>query len=190
MIKETDGATNTIRQRLNSFQSLTLIKNRTKNHCNKNMKFQPLIRVMKTIVILLTCFLLHAHADTYGQRLTIHKKNSNIADVLRDIRKQTGYDFFYDANIFVDAPPISLDMQQADIHQVLSQCFANQPYTYSINNNIVTIKKIFAQRVPPSTSRKTQQHNPVPFHLGSPCSACRPTCLSFPAPSHVGSFPQ
>lgn len=123
------------------------------------MKFQSLLRVMKVVIILLTCFFLHAHAESYAQRLTISKTNSNIADVLREIRKQTDYDFFYDANIFTDAPRISIHMQQADIHQVLAHCFANQPYTYSIDHNIVTIKKtnVAASKRHPKKEEKIQQ---------------------------------
>ncbi|MFD1770481.1 SusC/RagA family TonB-linked outer membrane protein [Sphingobacterium suaedae] len=105
------------------------------------MKFQVFIRVMKILMILLTCFFVHVQASSYGQRLTIHKKNTSIADVLREIRKQTGYDFFYDANIFNGARNVSVHLNQASIHEVLSICFANQPYTYSIDNNIVTIKR-------------------------------------------------
>src|SRR3546814_8715968 len=103
------------------------------------MKFQPFMRVIKATMMLLTCFIMQAYA-TYGQRLTIKKENTSISDVLREIRNQSGYDLFYDANIFNDAKKINIDAKNADINEVLNKSF-NDNNTYTIKTKIVNIRR-------------------------------------------------
>ncbi len=104
------------------------------------MNFYLVMRVMKITMVLLTCCLLQLSAATYGQHLTL-KKQASIPEILQEIRKQAGYDFFYDAEIFDGAPKITLDVNKAEINKVLSLCFAELPYTYVIKKKNVTILK-------------------------------------------------
>lgn len=104
------------------------------------MNFYLVMRVMKITMVLLTCCLLQLSAATYGQHLTL-KKQASIPEILQEIRKQAGYDFFYDAEIFDGAPKITLDVNKAEINKVLSLCFAELPYTYVIKKKNVTIIK-------------------------------------------------
>ncbi len=119
------------------------------------MKFQPFMRVIKATMILLTCFIMQAYA-TYGQRLTIKKENTSISDVLREIRNQSGYDFFYDANIFNDAKKINIDVENADINEVLDKSF-DDDYTYTIEDKIVTIRRNISSNAN-TTTQRTQQN--------------------------------
>lgn len=104
------------------------------------MNYYPIMRVMKITMLLTLCCLLNVSANTYGQTLAVKKSNATIQEILEDIRRQANVDFFYDADLFTDAKAISLDVKNATINQVLDRCFAGSPYTYSIANNIVTIK--------------------------------------------------
>lgn len=122
------------------------------------MKFQPFIRVIKATMIMLTCFIMQAYA-TYGQRLTIKKENSSISDVLREIRNQSGYDFFYDANIFNNAKKVNIDVEDADIKEVLDKSFDNN-YTYTIENKIVTIRRNTSSNANTPT-KKIQQNGRI-----------------------------
>ena len=96
---------------------------------------------MKITMVLLTCCLLQLSAATYGQRITLNRPASPIPTVLEEIRKQTGYDFFYDADAFDGAAKIAVNIRNADIEQALSVCFSELPYTYTIRKKIVTIKR-------------------------------------------------
>ncbi|PRD46943.1 TonB-dependent receptor [Sphingobacterium haloxyli] len=104
------------------------------------MNYHQILRVMKIIMVLLTCGLLQLSAATYGQRITIHKKNVNIDKVLFDIRQQSGYDFFFDADIFAKNTKVSVSIRDADIVQALDACLKNTSFRYTIDNNIVVIK--------------------------------------------------
>lgn len=99
------------------------------------------IRVMKLTAILLTCLLLQVSAAGNAQFITIHKKNAAISGILQDIRKQTGYDFFYDADLFKNAKPVDLDVTHGEINNVLAKCFEGQPYTFTVKDQIVVLKR-------------------------------------------------
>ncbi|GAA4131946.1 TonB-dependent receptor [Sphingobacterium kyonggiense] len=81
-------------------------------------------------------------AATYGQRLSINKQNVSLAVILEEISEKTGYDFFYDAEIFDAASKVTVNVSNADIDKVLSLCFSNLPFDYTVNNKIVTIRKV------------------------------------------------
>src|SRR3546814_18636877 len=121
------------------------------------MKFQPFMRVIKATMMLLTCFIMQAYA-TYGQRLTIKKENTSISDVLREIRNQSGYDFFYDANIFNDAKKINIDAKNADINEVLNKSF-DANYTYTIETKIVTIRRNTSSTTKTTTHQAQKTEN-------------------------------
>ncbi|MEQ7800010.1 TonB-dependent receptor [Pedobacter sp. ASV1-7] len=106
------------------------------------MNFYQLMRVMKITMVLMTCLLVQLSAATYGQRLSINKQSVSLADLLEEISEKTGYDFFYDAEIFDGVSKVSVNVKNADIEKVLSTCFANLPFDYMVKNKIVTIRKI------------------------------------------------
>jgi len=104
------------------------------------MNFYQVMRVMKITMLLWTVCLCQISAATFGQHITLQKKNSKIAEILAEIRKQSGYDFFYDANLFSEAAPRDIYLKDADIEQALALCFKASPYEYVIKNNIVIVK--------------------------------------------------
>ncbi|MGJ1265354.1 TonB-dependent receptor domain-containing protein [Sphingobacterium spiritivorum] len=123
------------------------------------MNFYQVMRVMKITMLLLTLCLLQLSAATYGQQLTLNKQSAHIADILEEISDKTGYDFFYDAEIFDGAPRVTVNVRNADIDRVLSLCFQKLPFAYTINNKIVTVKKttskIPADKRPTNNSKQS-----------------------------------
>ena len=106
------------------------------------MNYNQIIRVMKITMVLMTCCMLHISATTLGQQITIHKKNASLQDVFLEIRKQSGYDFFFDAKVSNEISNVNVSMKNADIHQVMDACLANMPYSYTIDDKIIVIKAI------------------------------------------------
>jgi len=106
------------------------------------MNFYQCMRVMKITMILLTCLIVQVRAASYAQRVTMSKQNSSIHTILEEIRRQTQYDFFYDMNLFNKAKPVSIQVKDATIEQVLDNCFEGKPYRYTIKKNMVVITAI------------------------------------------------
>ncbi|QJB30155.1 TonB-dependent receptor [Chitinophaga oryzae] len=103
------------------------------------MNFSQCMRAMKITMLLLTCFLMQVSAHTFAQRISMNRQNSTIHAVLEDIRKQAQYDFFYDMHLFNRAKPVSIQVKDATLEQVLSILFKELPYSYTIDNKMVVI---------------------------------------------------
>ncbi|WP_084286792.1 TonB-dependent receptor [Pedobacter nyackensis] len=96
---------------------------------------------MKLIAIILTVVSLHASASAFSQ-INIAVKNSPIERVLKEIKKQSGYSIFYDADYLATAKPVNLNLNNASLAESLKRCFEGQPFTYQIFSNTIVIKAL------------------------------------------------
>jgi TonB-linked SusC/RagA family outer membrane protein len=99
-----------------------------------------ILLVMRLIVVLLTTAILQVSASSYGQNVTLKQTNTSLVSVFTEIRKQTGYDFFYSDKMMDSAKPISVDLKNATIEEALKQIFAKQPLEYELKNNSVLVR--------------------------------------------------
>lgn len=104
------------------------------------MKIHPVLLAMKLMLILTLCALVQASAEGYAQNITLDKKQATLQSVLREIRKQSGYDFFYHAGLTGKNTRISVQVKDATIQEALNACLLGLPLTYTIENEIVVIK--------------------------------------------------
>src|SRR5690606_4258610 len=89
-------------------------------HCRTFSK--TIVLTMKLIPILLTVFCVQVSAVAVSQQITLKTKNEPIANVFRDIRKQSGYLFLFDDEVLAQAKPVSIDVQKAALGDVLRLC--------------------------------------------------------------------
>jgi TonB-linked SusC/RagA family outer membrane protein len=104
--------------------------------------------IMKLIILLLTTAILQVSANTYAQKITLNRSNVPLEKVMKEIRTQSGYDFFYDLEFIKNTRPVSINLKDATIEQALEQSFAGQSLTYSISNKIVIIKEKLKSTAP------------------------------------------
>ena len=105
--------------------------------------------VMNFSAILLLALVIQVSARTMGQTVTINVKNAPVTGVLKEIRMQTGYDFFYDKSILSDAKLMTLSLRNEPIEKVLDSCLSGLPITYEIRDKAVLLKKKEAANVQP-----------------------------------------
>lgn len=97
-------------------------------------------RMMKiTAFILLVCSLQLSAKTSAQEPITVKAKGASLASVLKEVQRQTGYNFFLSEETIKNSKPIDINVEKATLKQVLDICFKNQPFTYSINENIITI---------------------------------------------------
>jgi len=94
---------------------------------------------LTAIIILSAC--LTASVNGYGQKVTISEKNASLEKVFKEIKKQTGYVFFYDVTIFDGAKPVTIQVKDVAIEQVLKEILQDQLLDYSIENKTIAIVK-------------------------------------------------
>ncbi|WP_413666617.1 TonB-dependent receptor [Mucilaginibacter sp. Mucisp86] len=96
---------------------------------------------MKLTLILLTVTFLQVSAATYAQKVTLKVKQTTLKEVFEEIRNQTNYDFLYNSEDIKLAKPVTVDLTNATINQVMDLCLSNQSLTYTIDNKTILIRK-------------------------------------------------
>lgn len=98
------------------------------------------LRVLKIMaVFLIGCFM--QVSASYSQSVTLKVKNAPLKEVLAAVKKQTGYAIFYNAELLADAKPVTLDVHNASLSDVLKAAFNGQPLNYVIENKTVFISR-------------------------------------------------
>lgn len=108
------------------------------------------VLVMKLVSVLLITALLQASAAGYAQRINLSHKDVALEKVFWEISHQSGYEFFYDADVLKGTKPVSVHLRNVHFEQALKQIFADQPLTYVISKHTIIVKR---KPVPAATPR-------------------------------------
>ena len=106
-------------------------------------KLPRMLLIMKSIVILLFCTL-NLQAAVYSQhqkKFDISLNNVTVSDVFRYLHEVSQYDFVYDSDAVKQMQPVSLDLQNTDIESVLNTVLAGTPFGWSIEDNVIIIRR-------------------------------------------------
>ena len=95
--------------------------------------------VMKLTTILLFAGFLTASAGGLAQRVTLSANNVKLGKIFKEIKKQTGYVFFYDARVLQEAKPVSIHVRNETVGEVLKEILQGQPLDFSILRKTITI---------------------------------------------------
>lgn len=96
---------------------------------------------MKFTALLLLATCLQLQANTYAQSITLKVKNSPLEFVLGQLKKQSGYQFFYKDAALRDAKPVTLEVSNRPFAEVLDLCLKDQPLKWSIVKRTVVIQE-------------------------------------------------
>jgi TonB-linked SusC/RagA family outer membrane protein len=129
---------------------------------------------MKLTVILSTAILLHVHAGVFSQNVTLSGSDMSLKKVFSEIKKQTGYTFFYTIAQLKNARPVTLKVARSPLPDLLQLCFADEPLSYYIQGTTVFIteKKTPPASAPvnPESAPKREIHGKVTASTGEPLS--------------------
>lgn len=101
-----------------------------------------------TFLLLITC--LHVSAAGYSQKVTLSVKNMSLQKVFAEVITQTGVSIVYPEKVLSSTRPVSINVKDASVQQVLDLCLKNQQLVYSLEGNSFVIKKTQADNAPPS----------------------------------------
>ena len=111
-----------------------------RNGCIQFIPLQKLLRIMKISFILLVLTFQAYAIDGKTQNITISERNVSLEKIFKKINEQTGYLFFYNADWLKKANPVTIQVKQTPVEEVLNICFTNQPLSYSIVGQTVVLK--------------------------------------------------
>ena len=98
--------------------------------------------IMKLALVLMCASTLQVGAMTFGQTITIKRKNVKMAEVLQEIQKQTGYHIFYDTALVPSDLKLTVDMDGLSLRTALSKILP----IYNIDYNVVDKNVILTGR--------------------------------------------
>lgn len=100
--------------------------------------FPKLLRLMKTFVLLLViCFA----AGARSQSISLNMKQSTLVEVFNQVQKLTGKSFVYKWETIKDAKPVSINVTDASLEEVLNICLKHENLNYTIVDDVVVISK-------------------------------------------------
>lgn len=92
------------------------------------------------IIILIAC--LYASAGTNGQELiTINMKGAPPEKVFLEIELRSGYSVFYNTEMLKYSGPVTIEMKDATISDVMEQCLKGLPLEFNIQDKTIFVKK-------------------------------------------------
>ena len=94
---------------------------------------------MKITTILLLSACLSVSAGSRAQKVTLLQKNVKLEKVFREIRKQTGYVFFYDTRILERAKPVDIHVENVSVEEALKESLQGLPLDFSIEQKTIAI---------------------------------------------------
>ena len=102
---------------------------------------KKVLLTMKITAFLLFIAILQVSANTFAQKITLTTKNAPLVEVFNQIRTQTGYDFAFTSATLANAKPVSIDVKNAELNDVLKKIFDGQPLDYTIAEKSVVVSK-------------------------------------------------
>ncbi|WP_229717439.1 TonB-dependent receptor [Parapedobacter defluvii] len=95
---------------------------------------------MKWTGVLLMALFCQLAMAAYSQRITVRFEGASLKTVISYISEESGYTFLYDQRYLGQANPVSLNMQDKPVLEVVKQAFAQQPFVYQVVDQVITIR--------------------------------------------------
>ncbi len=96
---------------------------------------------MRLTTLLLIATIMQVSAISYGQRINLSEKNAPIKTVLDKIRKQSGVNFLFPSANLKSAKPVTIEVKNGILKEVLEEIFEDQPFEYSVDKNSVVVSR-------------------------------------------------
>ncbi|MFZ4261941.1 SusC/RagA family TonB-linked outer membrane protein [Sphingobacterium sp. HJSM2_6] len=96
---------------------------------------------LRFTTILFLVILFQVSTPLFGQQITISKKNAPLESIFREIRKQSGYNFYFDAQIIDLNLKASIQVKNATVQDALRKLLADKNLSYAIMDKLITITK-------------------------------------------------
>ena len=94
---------------------------------------------MKGAFFLITATFILSSPKGYSQTISFSGNNVQLTKVFSAIKSQTGYVFFYDAAVLREAKPVTIDLKNVSLEEILQQTLKDQPLGWLIENKTITI---------------------------------------------------
>jgi len=106
---------------------------------------------MKLTAILLLVGTLHISAATFSQTVTISRRTAPLKTIFKEIKKQTGYFFFYKGQLLEGKPEVTVELKNATLTEALNLSLKGLNLNFNIVNKTIVISNKENQPLQPVT---------------------------------------
>jgi TonB-linked SusC/RagA family outer membrane protein len=97
---------------------------------------------MKLTTFLLLAVCLQISAKGVSQQISISEKKVPIRKILREVSRQAGVSVIYDETLLAGARPVTIDVKNASVKEVLDLCLSNLPLSYTIDGTRIIVQSL------------------------------------------------
>jgi len=126
------------------------------SYCLEKSLFHRLKRRSKLATVIFSMSLLSVPTFAMAQDISLMVKNASLEQVLKEIRKQSGYNFFLNAELLNQSKNVTLNTKNKPIGYVLDEVFKQLPLDYKIDG-----KSILVQPKKVNLQSNYQVHNAI-----------------------------
>ncbi|MEQ7802064.1 SusC/RagA family TonB-linked outer membrane protein [Pedobacter sp. ASV1-7] len=95
---------------------------------------------LNLIIFFLTAMLMQVSAISTAQ-ITLSEHKTPLLAVIKSLKKQSGYHFFYNDQNLKEAKPVTVSLKNVSLEEALKACMEGQELTYKIEQKMVVIKQ-------------------------------------------------
>jgi TonB-linked SusC/RagA family outer membrane protein len=130
-----------VKKAIAGYEPLEALIKAPKCWTRKRFTSKTLVRAVKLTATILFIACMQVSARTNAQRLSIDVKNVSLQTLFSEIEKRTPYVFFYDEGILKGTRPVTVDMRDASVEEVLQTSLHGQALNFAIHDRTIFIKK-------------------------------------------------
>lgn len=97
---------------------------------------------LSTLLIIISLINVSAEVTSQTESFTISLKDSKVQEVLKEITKQSDYEFLYNNEEIQKCDKVDINVKNGTIDEVLKLCLKNQHLTYQITDKVIIIKPV------------------------------------------------
>lgn len=90
-------------------------------------------------LLLATCLVPVFGQSVEEQKVSLHLEGATVKSFFEVLREQTNLNFVYNNEQTKDLPPITIQVKDCRVTEVLDQVFAQTAFSYDIDDNTVTL---------------------------------------------------
>jgi TonB-linked SusC/RagA family outer membrane protein len=96
--------------------------------------------IMRLTTVILIAAIMQVSATGFAQRITLNERSSQMEDVLKKIRGQSGYDIMFDRKVISKMNTVNVSVSGVTLQQAMNSLLSGLPLTYSIDGKTILIK--------------------------------------------------
>ncbi|MBE9601579.1 SusC/RagA family TonB-linked outer membrane protein [Pedobacter sp. MC2016-24] len=94
---------------------------------------------MRLTTVIFIASLMQVSAAGFAQKITLSKSKAPLEEVIRILRLQSGFNFITTGELLDQSAEVTINVKGAEFKEVLERIFENQPITYRMYKNTVTL---------------------------------------------------